>query len=1149
MRIERLALAPYGAFADRALNFHPDAALHVVLGANESGKTTTLSAVSDLLFGFPTQTTYAFAHEMRLLRVAGALRMTDGGLQGLKRRKGAKNTLVDENDQPLPDDHLQRWLGNVDRATFGAEFGLTAEALREGGRKLLEAGGGLAKTLAASSAGLSALSTLREKLTAEADALFTPRKSGSKSFYLALDRHDDAERRLRDAIVTADALANADDAALRARERENALTAEHEETGLALARCQRAQRTHGKLARLMALAQEIETFADLAPFPAHVLAGWRAAHIDDSKLAFELDRLTAEEANDEAELGSLAFDSALLSRGDAIDALRERLGAVRKAADDLPRRIEARDAAKATLDDLARRFGFVSHVVLVEAMPTDPTMARAKALIEARRRTGEKHREAVAQRERASAERNRLHDAAGSEAIDPEPLRRRLAALPDVAADADRLRRERAACESEARALAEEAARLDPNPGDIEALAMLPLPDEASLARHIRIDDEAAEARRASQSALANAGRALKAGETALTKLAADASGATLADLLAARERREIGFERLGAALDGPAPERLERLEALRSLSQATDALADSLLADTTRAARLQAAREDLAARREDCARCEAHVAAIEAADIERQAQWRSLWAASGLAPVAPAPMARWRERVAALLARRAELAKRRAETQALSIKLDGARAALRNLLAEFGVEAAAEAPADLLHREGRTHLDALQTAWMRSREIEIARKRAERDVAEAEAAVTREAAAIATQASAWPSTMTAIGLTVGASIEETDAALEIWRSVALPRQTMARETRSVEGIEEDIASFAADVGAVVAAVAPALSGATPSESLAALAANLAKARRAADARERLQGVMAKRAVLRRGLLTQREALARTLADAVQELEVSGSAALAPTFDRHERRGALLDERTALQRDLMEIADGLGEAALRAEQANLDVSLLPGRIELLRQRQGQLLQEIGAATAALREALAKREALALGRDAAGAARDREEASGELLDIAEKWILRQAAARLAARAIERHRAAAQDPLVARAGELFALATGQAFAGLGADYDDLDRPVLVARRREGERVRIEGLSEGARDQLFLALRLALLERRAGEPLPFIGDDILASFDDERTARTLALLAEYGKRRQVIVFTHHRHVADLARAAGPAIDVVEM
>ena len=533
----------------------------------------------------------------------------------------------------------------------------------------------------------------------------------------------------------------------------------------------------------------------------------------------------------------------------------------------------------------------------------------------------------------------------------------------------------------------------------------------------------------------------------------------------------------------------------------------------------------------------------------QASAQWRALWAASGLEPGAPAQMARWRERAAGLLARRAELTRRRAEVEALAVKLEGARIALRALLAEFGVEASTETSADLLHREARSHLDFLQAAWMRSREIEIARKRAEHDAVEAEAAVRREAGALETHAAAWPAAMAGIGLPGEASIEEAEAALEVWRSVALPRQTMARETRSIEGIEEDIASFAAGVAGVLGAAAPALARASPSESLAELAANLAQARRAEDARKRLRQAMAKRAGVRRGLLARHELFARTLADAGLRLGIADPAALAPALDRHERRAALVEERERLRRDLAEIADGLDEAALRAEHADLDFSVLPGRIELLRQRQGQLLQEIGAATAALREAQRQREALALGRDAAGAARDREEASAELIDIAERWIVRQAAAKLAARAIERHRAAAQDPLVARAGELLSLATAGGFVGLGADYDEQDRPVLVALRPEGDRVRIEGLSEGARDQLFLALRLALLERRVGEPLPFIGDDILASFDDERTARTLALLAEYGRRRQVIVFTHHRHVADLAHAAQVGIDVVEM
>jgi uncharacterized protein YhaN len=73
----------------------------------------------------------------------------------------------------------------------------------------------------------------------------------------------------------------------------------------------------------------------------------------------------------------------------------------------------------------------------------------------------------------------------------------------------------------------------------------------------------------------------------------------------------------------------------------------------------------------------------------------------------------------------------------------------------------------------------------------------------------------------------------------------------------------------------------------------------------------------------------------------------------------------------------------------------------------------------------------------------------------------------------------------------------------------------------------------------MSTGARDQLYLALRLAYLEEYAGraETAPLIGDDLFSSFDESRTANGLAALATISDRVQPIVFTHHRHVADIA------------
>ena len=272
------------------------------------------------------------------------------------------------------------------------------------------------------------------------------------------------------------------------------------------------------------------------------------------------------------------------------------------------------------------------------------------------------------------------------------------------------------------------------------------------------------------------------------------------------------------------------------------------------------------------------------------------------------------------------------------------------------------------------------------------------------------------------------------------------------------------------------------------------------------------------------------------------------ELPVADDEALTKALDRVERRETLSLECKALQRDLQEAGDGHDEAHLRAEQAGLDPEALPAQIELAEAERKRLLQDIGEAAAAASAAQARRDALAQGRDALSAANAREEAKGDLIDLAERWLTRMAAAKLASRVIERHREAAQDPLIARAGALFALATAHAFKGLGVGYNEADQPLLEARRASGEAVRIEGLSEGARDQLFLCLRLALLERRAGAPLPFIGDDLLASFDDERAARALTLLAEFGAKRQTILFTHHARLAQLAQGLS-GIEVIEM
>jgi uncharacterized protein YhaN len=70
---------------------------------------------------------------------------------------------------------------------------------------------------------------------------------------------------------------------------------------------------------------------------------------------------------------------------------------------------------------------------------------------------------------------------------------------------------------------------------------------------------------------------------------------------------------------------------------------------------------------------------------------------------------------------------------------------------------------------------------------------------------------------------------------------------------------------------------------------------------------------------------------------------------------------------------------------------------------------------------------------------------------------------------------------------------------------------------------------ERIKPDSVSQGARDQIHLAVRLALVELMSrGEPQPVFLDDPLVHFDPERRARALELVREFSAKHQIVIFT---------------------
>jgi uncharacterized protein YhaN len=223
-------------------------------------------------------------------------------------------------------------------------------------------------------------------------------------------------------------------------------------------------------------------------------------------------------------------------------------------------------------------------------------------------------------------------------------------------------------------------------------------------------------------------------------------------------------------------------------------------------------------------------------------------------------------------------------------------------------------------------------------------------------------------------------------------------------------------------------------------------------------------------------------------------------------------------------------------------------------STLDQDIESFDRRAQQLDPDIAEAEA---DALRAEQVVSAYQQASDAAAEARQQSELTMGRMEEHVIEFAGLHLARvaldRAKERYRARRQDSLLSRAGEFFKTLTDQAFVGLDIDNDE-GADVLVAVRASGHpdpRVRVSGLSDGTRDQLFLALRLAGIEQhiRDREPVPLIIDDVLVSFDDGRARSTLKCLAELATKTQVLLFTHHRHLVDLAIAVNPTTVVHEL
>lgn len=1175
MRVQRFDLLRYGKFTDRVLDFPQSACdFHLVVGPNEAGKSTFRKAVLDLLFGFHPRTPLDFLHPKSDLRVAASIEQ-DGRSLDFIRVKGNKNTLRAPDETPLPDTALDVFLGGSTRVFFDKMFGLDHPRLVEGGNSILNAQDDIGQLLFQAAAGLAGLGRVRDALHQEADSLWAPARSGKRAYYIARERLDTATAALKAATVRTRQWTELHERVTALEGSVQAARDAHLARHATKTRLERIRRVRPLVLELLEAEKALCALGQPTLLPQDAAVMLDKAERQQAMAHQLLDVRQAEIARLAAQHAGLEVDELILPLADTIEALE----ALRHQYTSHPAAIlRCQGQASALWQDVLQSVLELKWNSGDFSFPAEPSDAAISALrlrlpgLPARRQMEQLLQEhgavvqaldsALAALAGRQAETRSLQDKLHGMAM-PETNPSLRALVEQISGRGDPVaawHKATQAWDAAQAALEHALARLGPWRRAFDDLRAQVCPaaqsvsaaltERQALASEARVSDRECaelEARVARSAAEVNQYKELHHpithGEVLLARGARDAtwqeikSGRqSIACLAADFESRVAEADRVADVRHDHAS-REAGLHALQqALQQETHKLAD--------------ARQQAVASRQ----------ALE--DLDEQ--WRERCKAAGLTGMALEQLPDWLvQKERALDAGQALLLAAQARQSLLSEQSQSCRA-LRQALGDASLaplpDYANDGPESLagLRRQAQSAIAETDAAKVRYEAWQAQAAQAQPVLRAAEQQVQIAEARLQTWRDAWRDALESTGLAPELAPAAAQGALSVAATIA-ERLTQLRQLRNdrISTMQAQLQDYIGQVVQLARAAGHEGPGSTAVTIEEAFSLGQVLSRRLAAARQMQQERMRTSQALARETAAASEAQ-QTIAECRAALQplmaaaaVDDTSALLAAIARSDRCRALTLKVEQLLGSILQAGDGYSREEIQSEVDAADPSALMVQLEALQteleegaERQSQLAVQLDQA---------RRELDAIGGsdEAARAEAGRQEALADMGVAAERYIKVRTAERLLRWAIDRYREEKQGPMLSHASSVFSGLTLGAFERLRVDFD-AQPMVLEGQRADGRCVGISGLSDGTRDQLFMALRLAALQLhlQQGPALPFIADDLFINFDDARAMAGLEALKALSRHTQVVFLTHHDHLTDLARQVfGRALNVVAL
>lgn len=1154
MRIERIDFIAFGPFTDLSLDFtRNNGILNIVLGNNEAGKSAALRGIKAFLYGIDERTPDSFMHDNKNLRIGGQIRHSDGSMLSFTRRKGRINTLLNPDGSSISEDILKRFLGNTSDELFTRLFGINHNELITGGRGIVYGQGDVGESLFAAGMGKIKLHDVIKGIEAEADELFKPR--GKKKINEAIESFNHTKNETLQNVLLSSLWTEYQEKLRGSKEERGELTHKLEDLRKRQNHLERIKNSLPAIARLKEYSSELSQMGEVVLLPS-------SFSDERKKLIFGLQRelvifddtsTRLKELKDEIE--KIIIPDEILKHENIINDLHQRLGSHLTAERDsrsLQVQMEQLNADTCEIFKELRNdipFADVESIRLTKGKRAKiRDMAAKYASLIANYRDKEESLETID----LDIDKLKIKLEKAKKPVDISSLKGFLKDNQSNVNLEDKLSQTRAKYQEELKKITIALKRLPLWDGKLEELESIAAPAIETIDKfELRFEDLLSEIKLLTES-LSKIRDKINKIEIEITAINHAGYIPSEIDLANSRQWRQKGWELITSEwLRGKSDkDKLREFASGKPLYIAyeesvhrADDIADRLRREADRVAKKIHLDSEIKKLKEEKDKLSAEKEDSNKQLNSLQAEWKGIWMRVNIDPLTPREMRAWLSSYRQLLQQsdiintlKAEIdnlenqiQKLRAEavinSQSAGLLIDDKSMSLKSLLksADSYVENTEKNINEMQRLQGRLGELFGQKEKEKSRFLSLEKE-------------------ISLLHPEWLALLKDLGLSDNAKVSDVDAYLERNQEIFNKIDRANSLYKRIEDMKRDAIQFSKDVSDLINRVAPELKSKSAEHAVSELYSQLSRAKNDFVRLEQIKkqfkekeeelnntdlSIKQKRANLK--ILCQQAKC--TEEDKLEEIE-----------DKSKKANRLKELIVQSRDHLLSYCGtrSLDEFIKEAENEDVDsvASRLKDAIDSIISYEGTL-SEIDRTIGEIENEIKKMSG------SAKAAEVNERADGILGGIkkdVERYLKLRLASSILNSEIERYRQRNQSPLLKRAGEILSRLTLNSFSTIEIAYTDNDKPVLVCVRPSGEKLGIEGMSEGSCDQLYLSLRLASLEKyiNENEPLPLIVDDILVNFDDRRAESALKVLTGLSEKIQVIFFTHHKHLVEIAKDA---------